>query len=215
MGEWSANNQARATAVWDKLLGFYGDALLRKFDAEPPAEWVEAIGMLTDAEIARGVRRIMFGAGAKGVPSLPEFVRICRLIGDDAPDDGSRHLALPNPDKFTGDGWDIAGNMRLMKHILTICAANSKILGEVWPCREVTEKIPGGEIKYLQSQASTQQAMSTGILVRYKKAWSQDMREYVDIETGEVGRPPMAYQDSAWLDCVMRAMAEVKEALSQ
>ena len=82
MGEWSANNQVRAKAVWDKLLGFFGDALLRKFDAEPPEEWIEAVGMLNDAQISTGMKRMML-SWKGGPPNLPDFVRLCRVVGPD------------------------------------------------------------------------------------------------------------------------------------
>jgi hypothetical protein len=211
MGEWSANNQAdRATAVWDRLLGLFGEALLRKFGAEHPQEWETGIGYLTDAQVDRGFRRLVFGW--KGAPpSLPEFVRVCRSIGDEDIDEGPQPLALPNPDKFQCDGWDIAGNMRLLKHITTTLAAKSDALGQV---PEMQREYRHGKFFRLLSVPSPQQVQTTAILVAYKKAWSQDMREWgVDAETGELLKPTLAQQDEAWSSCMERAMIEIKQFL--
>lgn len=192
MGEWSANNQDRAKAVWDKLLGFFGDALLRKFDAEPPEEWVEAIGMLNDFQLRRGLRRLVFGGWKGGPPNLPDFVRLCRAIGDDAPDEGpQQRVALPAPEstqKF--DGWDIAGNMRFWKYITHRLTARPR----AWGVR-----------------GSAQQAESTRIAVRYKNTWAQDMREsdVMDAATGEVIQATQEVQDRAWVDCMERAEADI------
>jgi hypothetical protein len=189
MGEWSANNQARATAVWDKLLGFYGDSLLRRFGAEPPAEWAEAIGMLADAQVTRGIRRLMFGAGAKGVPSLPEFMRVCRVLGDDAPDEGPRPIALPALPTGNFDGWAMTANNRFMKYVMHRIQENTRAWG---------------------SGGSTQQAENTRIAVAYKNAWAQDMREACTVDSnGEILMPPQEEQDRQWVACMARAEADI------
>src|SRR5690242_10333455 len=132
MGEWSANNQVRATAVWDRLLGFFGDALLRKFDAEPPQEWIEAISELNDFQIQRGFRRLRYGWKG-GVPNLPDFVRFCTAIGDDAPDEGPRQSnPLPAIDGPKLDGWDISGNMKFWKYITHRLTAEYRPWGAPW-----------------------------------------------------------------------------------
>lgn len=172
-------------------MGFYGDGLLRKFDAAPPPEWIEAVGMLKDSEITRGLRRIMFGAGAKGVPSLPEFVRICRLIGDDAPDEGpSQLVALPSVDAGKYDYWDAKANSRFLRYVGHRLIDHPRAWGK------------GG---------SRQQADATRIAVGYKKAWAQDMRDadQVDAGSGEIVRLAEAEQDRLWADCMKRAEADI------
>lgn len=201
------NNQDRAKAVWDRLLGLFGDALLRKFDAEPPDEWVAAISVLNDFQLERGLKRMVF-TWKGGPPNLPDFMRICRAIGDDDFDTPKQRIALPSHSDFTGDHWDIAGNMRLLKHITTLLSANSKALGKVLPTREIRDS--AGKFLHLESCASAEQISTTELLVAYKKAWSQDMREYVDSETGEIGRPPFAEQERTWSDTIARAMSDIQ-----
>lgn len=189
-------------------MGLFGDALLRKFDSEPPEEWVAAISMLNDFQLERGLKRMVF-TWKGGPPNLPDFVRICRAIGDDDFDTPKQQIALPRRDEFKGDHWDIAGNMRLLKHITTLLAANSAALGKVLPVREV--RSASGALICLESQASSEQVSATELLVAYKKAWSQDMREYVDSETGEIGRPPFAEQERTWNGVMDRAMADIHQ----
>lgn len=121
MAEWSANNShQRANQVWDRLLGCFGDSLIRKFDETPPQEWIAAINSLNDYQLQQGMRRMLF-SGKAHPPALPEFVKLCRTVGhlDDIPD--QRPVAnLPrigHDDAF--DKWDIAANNRLLSYVLT------------------------------------------------------------------------------------------------
>ena len=48
------------------------------------------------------------------------------------------------------------------------------------------------------------------MLVAYKNAWAQDMREWnFDRETGEIIDPTMAEQDANWIGCMERAEADI------
>jgi hypothetical protein len=162
--------------------------LLRKFDAEPPEEWVEAIDDISDMQLARGMRRIVFGWKG-GVPNLPDFVRLCRAIGDDAPDDGRpRTVALPAPDTRKFDGWDISGNVRFHKYITHRLTENFRPWGAAW---------------------TEEHAECTRIAVRYKNAWAQDMREHTDAD-GVITQPSEEYQASAFADCMRRAEADIE-----
>lgn len=195
---------SRANEIWKRFAGMFGaDALERKFGKEPPPEWQAMLGRLKGFEIDRGVRRLAY-SGKPHVPTLPEFTRMCREIGGEYADAPVRP-ALPNPSAFTGDGWDIAGNMRLLKHITTVLPKRSTTLGRVLPCI----KAANGQFR---SQASDEQIASTQVLVEHKQAWSQEMREYVDRETGEVGRPPMEFQDRVWNEVIAAAMATITES---
>lgn len=187
-------------------MGCFGDALLRKFGAEPPEEWKGAIGMLSAEEIRRGMRRIVFGWKG-GPPNLPDFVRLCRTIGDDAPDEGPKPVALPNPNAWNGDKWGEVANTHLLAHIAHQAKAGVHYaagrdrtaghLGNGWkPTRETAEM--------------------TAMLVAYKNAWARDMREWaVDRETGEVVIPSAAEQKRAWDDCMSRAEAEIDQMRRQ
>lgn len=202
---------SRVDAVWKHMVGMFGgDAVERKYGKLPPAEWKVMISRLKEFEVDRGIRRLAY-SGKPHVPSLPEFTKLCRAVADDEHDDGPQRAALPNPDTFAGDGWDIAGNMRLLKHITTALAAQSNALGEV---PEIQREYKNGQFVRLKSVPSAQQVETTAILVAYKKAWSQDMREWgVNETTGEMIQPPMPAQDAAWNSCMQRARADIAEVL--
>lgn len=109
----------RAAQVWQRLLGCYGESLLRKFESEtPPLEWQGAIAQMNDYQLQQGMRR-MLHSGKPHPPSLPEFVKLCRTVGhlDDVPDRSSlpKLPALPGGDF---DKWDIASNNRLLSYVL-------------------------------------------------------------------------------------------------
>jgi hypothetical protein len=199
---------SRANTIWKHFAGMFGaDALERKFGKSPPPEWNAMLLRLKEFEIDRGLRRLAY-SGKPHVPSLPEFTKLCRAIGDASIEEGHAKPALPNPGTFAGDGWDIAGNMRLLKHITTVLPKNSKLLGEVLPC------VAGPKGQWL-SRPSAQQVASTAVLVDHKKAWTQEMREFVDAETGEIGSPPKAFQDRVWNEVIAAAMHTIAEELAR
>jgi hypothetical protein len=176
--------------VWHKLLGFFGEGLLRKFSETPPDEWVEAIAELNDFQLRRGFRRLTFGWKG-GVPNLPDFVRFCRAIGDDAPDEGPvERVPVPALEGPNLDGWDIAGNVRLWKYVT----------------RRLTE-VP----RAWGAPKSTQLEESTRIIVAYKNAWAQDMRELSGVEasTGEIVQPPEDELTRHFDDCMKRAETDI------
>lgn len=203
---------SRVDAVWKHIVGMFGgDAVERKYGKLPPDEWKAMLSRLKPFEIDRGVRRLAY-SGKAHVPTLPEFTHLCRAVADDAIEEGIQRPALPNPDAFQGDGWDIAGNMRLLKHITTVLAAKSNAFGQV---PEIQREYQKGKFHRLTSEPSAQQVKTTAVLVAYKKAWSQDMREWgVDEVTGEMIQPPMAEQDAAWNSCMARAAAEIAGILA-
>lgn len=202
---------SRANEIWKRFAGMFGaDALERKFGKTPPPEWSVMLSRLKDYEIDRGVRRLAY-SGKPNVPSLPEFTRLCRMLADDSVDEGPQRIALPPPSAFAGDQWETASNLRLLKHITTVLAANSSALGCV-PVMQYEER--DGKRVGLKSVPSSQQRRCTEILLGYKKAWAQDMREYVDSVTGEIGRPPLAEQERTWSEVMQRAMGEVGEFLA-
>lgn len=201
---------SRANEIWKRFAGMFGaDALERKFGKTPPPEWNVMLSRLKDFEIDRGVRRLAY-SGKPHVPSLPEFTRLCRMLADDSVDEGPQRIALPSPSAFSGDRWDTASNLRLLKHITTTLAAKSDALGAVPPMQY---EYRNGKRIGLKSVPSAQQIQCTEILVGYKKAWAQDMRENVKPETGEY-QAPLAEQDRTWNNVMARAMAEVAQVLA-
>lgn len=190
---------------------FGGDAVERKYGKLPPAEWKVMLGRLKEFEVDRGIRRLAY-SGKAHVPTLPEFTHLCRAVGDDSIEEGIQRPALPNPDTFTGDEWDIEANQRLLKHITTTLAAKSSALGEV---PGMQREYRNGKFFRLMSVPSAQQVKTTAVLVSYKKAWAQDMREWgVDKTTGEVVKPTTAERESTWSSCMKRAQAGIAEILA-
>jgi len=195
----------KAQVIWQRLCGCFGaDAVERKFGPTAPPEWVAMISRLKDHEIERGVRRLL-NSGAATVPSLPAFVKLCRAIGDDA-DDTPRPLALPKPDNWQGDKWDIAASRHLLAHIMREIRANPRKYGR--PASYVAMRTMSRE-QFPNADASPEFIAAVQTLVGFKNAWAQDMREWLDPETGEIGRPPVDVQQAAWADCMQRAEAAI------
>lgn len=89
-----------------------------------------------------------------------------------------RTLTLdPVNDGWVGDRWDIRANRALLAFILHKIGT----LGVAW---------------------SAQQKRAVGILIGYKKAWAQDMREWE-------GEPSHAEQAHNWRECMKRAQAQI------
>jgi hypothetical protein len=164
--------------------------LLRKFGDAPPEEWIEAIDDLSDFSIRRGFKRLQHGWKGAGAPSLPDFVRFCTIIGDDAPGLPQPRPALKAPEGPKFDGWDISGNIRFWKYISHRLTESYRPWGAAW---------------------STEHAECTCIAISYKNAWAADMREadIVDSHTGEITRPPEEEQARTFADCMTRAEADI------
>lgn len=170
-------------------MGYYGDSLIRRFDEEPPQEWIDAIASLNDFQVQRGMRRLLAAKG--GVPSLPEFMRQCRGIGDEFDQaDPKPAPPLAKAPETAYDGWDVSGNVRLLKHVTQVSCGGHRPWGPPW---------------------TEQHAECTRIAVRYKHAWAQDMRESftLDQATGELIPPTREIQDANWLECMRRAEADI------
>lgn len=105
--------------MWARLLGLFGDSLLRKFGDVPPPEWGASIGELNDYQLARGMRRLKY-SGKPHAPSLPEFLKLCRTIGhsDDVPDETPRPAFSQIGCDQSQDKWDVAANFRLLSYVL-------------------------------------------------------------------------------------------------
>lgn len=185
------SNNSRASEVWRRFAGLFGgDAIMRKFGKEIPPEWTSVLSKLKDFEMDRGMRRLVH-SGRDGVPSLPAFVKLCRTIQDDGVDEGPRPLALPNPDNWQGDKWDIAANLRLMSYLM----------------RQVVEKT-----RIFGAPNSSQMKLTTDIFVAHKKRWVALMRDWdVNRETGEIIEPPIEDQNTSWANLIESAEAEVAQ----
>lgn len=186
------------------MLGCYGDGLLRKYGKTPPPEWAGAIGMLSDNQLERGLRRLVFG-GKPHPPSLPEFVRASRSVGSDEFDDG--HPTLPQlagPDTWTGDVWDAAANRHLLAHLvkqLTLKKAVSYGRPASYDMMRASEddlKKLGIDRHYLD--ASGEFVDNINRLVKAKNDWATDMR---DLAVN--GHVPSDTQKAVWHDLISTA----------
>lgn len=168
---------SRASEVWQRLVGLFGgESVSRKFGDEPPAEWVGVLAQLNDYQLERGMRRLL-ASGKAHVPSLPEFRRLCVEVSNDDLDIPSPAVPrLEGPSSWKGDDWDMTANRHLLAHIL----------------RAAQER------RYYNPE-------QTAVLVAYKKAWAQDMRE--EVVNGEV---PVTRQRETWAQCMQRAESEVR-----
>jgi hypothetical protein len=191
--------------VWDRLLGCFGDALLRKFGAEPPNEWSAVLGAVTAAQLERGMRRLVFGWKG-GPPTLPDFMRLCRTVGNDEFDDGQPPpLQLTGPDTFAGDVWDIAANRYLLGHIAKRMSANPKMYGK--PASYEAMQASVADLNQLgldkhNLDASGEFVDNVHKLIGAKKEWAADMRDIA--VKGEV---PVDTQKQFWREYMQRAEA--------
>ena len=203
MDRWSQIKTDTAKAIWARLLGCFGDAMLRKYGAEPPHEWIGALGMLTAAQHERGLRRLVFGWKG-GPPSLPDFMRLCRAIGTDEFDEGQPDQPrLPPPDAFAGDNWDMAANRYLMGHIAKRLSENPRFYGK--PASYEAMRANDDDLRQLgldkhNLDASGEFVDNVAKLVAAKNAWAADMRDLA--VNGEV---PPSTQKAVWYDLMNTA----------
>lgn len=170
----------RASTVWTRLCGLFGsEAVARKFGETPPPEWVAALSRLTDPEIERGLRRLVY-SGAAHVPTLPEFMKFARTVGSQEQFAEPRtHAALPAPN-WLGDPWEQTANSHLLAFVL----------------REWSRlRIPPGR-----------NAELTAVAVHAKRLWAADMRELAGTRDGPVD---VATQKRTWAEYVDGVRAEI------
>lgn len=176
----------RGDELWTVLAEMFGaTALEAKYGVKIPRTWRSAISQLNDFEFARGCRRLL--RFRRGVPSLPEFLNLCREVG--AEDDPNTippafRLTPPTDDAKGFDRWAIVANRKLLRHICT--QAERKIF--------YTDRDPQRALELLQP------------LLEHKRQWAQEMRE------AEAARElPANGDDAAWTDRMARAEVWVNE----
>lgn len=118
MGEWSQNSSGRVARTWKNLADSFGPRFLRDFGNEAPPIWVSAIQSLKDHEIEKGFRRLALH-GSASPPTLPQFMKFCKMTGDDegtlrpaATFQPQKSLAAPSNKFFA------KGSVLLLKYIL-------------------------------------------------------------------------------------------------
>lgn len=182
---------SRTSELWQRFVGLFGgEAVRRKFGDAPPPEWVGVIGQLNDYQLERGMRRLL-ASGKAHVPALPEFRRLCVMVGDDELDPPD--LPALSAPAWDGDGWLIAANKHLLAHIARQAAAGIHYAS-------VRDRNVYPRLKDYKADAET--TALTGVLVDYKNAWARDMREWD-------GLPAVEDQKRTWAECMARADAQI------
>lgn len=194
----SQTADARASAVWTRFVGLFGgDAVRRRFGDSAPAEWVAIIAKLTDYDLERGMRRLVY-SGRAHMPSLPEFLRLCRVVGQsDDIAEGPRPLQLEAPEDRRFDAWAMTANRHLLAYVLEHTALRTRRYAPDWTTdgHRVT---PGPEA-----------IRRTAVLVRWKNEWAQRMRDGADAHGVDVDD-----QRDVWANCMRLAESEI-DALAQ
>lgn len=181
----------RTAEIWRRLVGLFGgDSVRRKYGDTPPDEWAAMIPRMSDYDLERGLRRLVH-SGRGHVPSLPEFVRLCKAVGqhDDMPD-APRALALPPPVE-ADDVWLIAANRHLLGYVLNHTARRTRRFAPDWSCG--TPIHPGPKA-----------IARTAILVRWARQWADQMRAAATPQGVDV-----ADQKDVWANCMRRAESEI------
>lgn len=190
-------SQLRTAEVWRRFVGLFGgEAVARKYGDAPPAEWIGVLSDVNDWQLERGMRRLV-RSGKAHVPALPEFLKLCRAVGDeelDGPD--VRMPRLQAPDTFSGDEWTMAGNRHLLAHIRKSLAVDSQRYGR-----------PDSYNGALLNNHSPDFAANVGLLVSAKSAWAADMRDLARNAGGT--DVPVHVQREIWDDYIGRAEAQI------
>lgn len=109
----------RTDALWRRLADMFGAERLRKtFGPTPPPTWEQALARLKDFELERGMRRLVYG-GKGHIPTLPEFLRMCREVGGEQWADADKPR-IPPAQRIEAPAtprWTVQANLHLLGHI--------------------------------------------------------------------------------------------------
>jgi len=178
-----------AAEVWRRFTGMFGaDAVERKYGKSIPPEWTSMLSRLKQFEIDRGIRRLLY-SGKQYVPALPEFVKLCRAIGDDNIDEGRPKLPALVAPSASIDRWAVEANTHFLGYITRRLAEDPRAWGMA---------------------GSTEQAECTRIAMRYKNAWAEDMREGKGVTPeGEFIEYTPEERKSSWDDLIRQAESAI------
>jgi hypothetical protein len=182
----------RASEFWIVFCDTFGaPGVEAKYGSTPPAVWRASIGKLNDFEFARGCRRML--RFRKGVPSLPEFLNLCREVGgeDDQPVPTAFRLTAPSETAGGFDRWARIANQKLLRHVMTRSAEE--------PLRYCPRLANGRP-----DPAETQRLIRP--LLEHMQAWAAEMRE-LDAN----GDLPQNGDDARWIDRMKRAEIWINE----
>lgn len=177
---------------------FGADAVERKYGREIPREWVAMLGKLNDFQLQRGVRQLAY-SGKAHVPSLPEFVKLCRDAEHDmVPPTIPAALTLPADPSM--DGWGLLANRRLLQYLTTVMPGNSQRYGRP-PTLEGMKAS-----KEPNADASPEFVRAVHILVAFKNRWADLMRA-----SATKDGVPIPEQEASWNEGIRMAEAEIAQ----
>lgn len=192
---------SRAAEVFRRLIGMFGrDSVARKYGEGIPDEWHAMMLRLNEHQVQRGVRMLAY-SGKSHVPSLPEFVKLCRDAEHDR--ELSDRPALPNPAAAVGDNWTHSANLHLLGYITREVSAKPQRYGHGPSYEAMTDRARVND-KILD--ASPEFVACVQVLVSYKNGWAQDMRD----ESAEAS-PTIERQQAYWAECMARAEAQITQ----
>lgn len=179
-----------ATEVWGRFSGMFGaDAVERKYGRTIPAEWTAMLTRLNGYQIDRGLRQLAY-SGKPHVPSLPEFVKLCR----DAEHDIRPPVAHPAIAAPEWDRWLLAGNRRLTRYITTKIPQDPRRYGRGASAEGMRVMTTPN------ADASPEFVSAINTLVAMKNRWVEVMQASASDE----GVPPDE-QNECWAACMREA----------
>lgn len=185
-----------AVEVWRRFSGMFGaDAVERKYGREIPQEWTAMCSRLNEYQIQRGIRQLAY-SGKAHVPSLPEFVKLCRDAEHDVRP-AQTHSALTDQSAQMGP-WEILGNRRLLKYITTVVSAKPGRYGG--PATADGMKPVAGEALSPNADASPEFVRNVQTLVAMKNRWVELM-----LASATADGVPLKEQEDCWDACIKQA----------
>lgn len=151
------------------------------------------------------MRRVVF-SGKSAAPSLPEFVKLCRTVGqsdeiaDEPPPSTLPALTHDEP----ANDWPAKANFHLRSYLNTQLAEDSQRYGR--PASYLAMK-DVARVNDKTLDASSQFVRNVGILVKYKNLWAEQMK----LSENDEGEVPIEEQKEVWAECMKRAEAEIAQ----
>jgi hypothetical protein len=147
------------------------------------AYW-RGLGKMELRTFARVVEHCLGEEGPEKIPTTKQ----CWMHSKALRRSGSMALAAPERPAWSGDKWDLEANFRLLAHI----RANGKRFA---PDAGYSEALR-------EATASPLTRQYTAVLVRWKNAWTEDVRAKPNQSA--------AVRTAEWRDCMARADAEIE-----
>lgn len=121
-----------ADEVWKLFAEMYGATALRnKYGETPPNSWKSAINGLNEYALRRGMKRALHFT--RGVPSLPEFLRMCNEVGGEH-DEGSQPMAPSRQIEHAPlPRWELQANQHLLAHLMRLALEHKSIREQDMP----------------------------------------------------------------------------------